>query len=111
MTALTLRLRFTWRATALGDNAAWLRRAVLLALLLIWEIGARIAGNTGLIAPPSAVLYALMMQILPDEQIRGALLTALLEIMAAYALAVAGGLVIGLSVGWTKFGRHSLFPI
>src|SRR5205085_2060380 len=45
------------------------------------------------------------------EQIRGALWTAVFEITAAYGLSVAGGLAIGLSVGWTKFGRHSLFPI
>lgn len=94
-----------------AERTVWLRRAVLVLFLLFWEAGARLAGNTGLVAPPSAVLYALMTQILPDEQIRAALFTAVIEIAAAYVLAVAGGLVTGLAVGWTRFGRNSLFPI
>lgn len=92
-------------------RTVWLRRAVILAFVSLWEAGARLAGNTGLLAPPSSVLYALATQILPDPQVRLALLTAIWEIAAAYSLAVAGGLAIGLAVGWTKFGRNSLFPI
>jgi len=94
-----------------ADRTVWLRRAVIVTLVLLWEAGARLAGNTGLVAPPSSVLYALATEILPDEQVRAALFTAVFEIGAAYGLAVAGGLAIGLAVGWTRFGRQSLFPI
>jgi NitT/TauT family transport system permease protein len=80
-------------------------------LLSAWEIGARIAGNTGLVAPPSSVVHALLTQVLPDAQIRGALLSAVLEIAAAYGLAILGGLLIGIAVGWTRFARNSLFPV
>jgi ABC-type nitrate/sulfonate/bicarbonate transport system permease component len=103
--------RVLTRRQTFGDTGVWLRRAVMVALLLVWEIGARIAGNTGLVAPPSAVLYALVTQILPDHDVRAALLTAIYEITAAYVFAVSGGLSLGLAVGWTKFGRNSLFPI
>lgn len=88
-----------------------LRWGTLAGLVCFWEIAARIAGNTGLVAPPSAVLRALLTEVLPDEQIRGALSLALFEIMAAYGLAVFGGLLVGVAVGWTKLGRNSLFPI
>jgi ABC-type nitrate/sulfonate/bicarbonate transport system permease component len=105
----------TWRpalrAAAPRDASVLVRWGTIAVLLCIWEIGARIAGNTGLVAPPSSVVRALLTQVLPDEQIRGALLSAFLEITAAYVLAVSGGLLIGIAVGWTRFGRNSLFPI
>ena len=64
-----------------------------------------------LVAPPSSVLRALFTQVLPDSEVRAALVSAIFEVAAAYALAVAGGLLIGLAVGWTRFGRSSFFPI
>jgi ABC-type nitrate/sulfonate/bicarbonate transport system permease component len=88
-----------------------LRWLVLIALLCAWELAARIAGSNGLVAPPSSVLRALFTQILPDSDVRGALTSAIFEVIAAYALAVAGGLLIGLSIGWTRFGRNSFLPI
>ena len=63
--------RVLTRLRLFGYTAQWLRRAVAVALLLVWEIGARTVGNSGLVAPPSSVLYALMTQILPDHDIRG----------------------------------------
>jgi ABC-type nitrate/sulfonate/bicarbonate transport system permease component len=88
-----------------------LRWLVLFALLCAWELAARVAGNNGLVAPPSSVLRALFTQVLPDSEVRDALISAIFEITAAYVLAVAGGLLIGLAVGWTRFGRNSFLPI
>jgi ABC-type nitrate/sulfonate/bicarbonate transport system permease component len=99
------------RLFALRDPSILLRWGTVAAFLCFWEIAARMAGNTGLVAPPSSVASALLNQVLPDGQIREALLSALLEIAAADGLAVFGGLLIGIPVGWTKFGRNSLFPI
>lgn len=99
------------RFFAQADRSALLRWATLALLLCFWEAGARIAGNTGLIAPPTSVARALFTQVLSDSDVRGALFSAVLEISAAYALAVSGGLLIGLAVGWTRFGRNSMFPI
>lgn len=99
------------RLFAPRDRSTLLRWATIALLLVFWEAGARVARNTGLIAPPTSVVRALFTQVLPDPDVRGALFSALLEISAAYALAVMGGLLIGLAVGWTRFGRNSLFPI
>lgn len=105
--ALPVRRRFF----ASEDRSALLRWVTLAVLLCLWEAGARIAGNTGLIAAPASVARALFTQVLSDADVRGALFSAVLEISAAYALAVSGGLVIGLATGWTRFGRNSMFPI
>lgn len=105
--ALPVRRRFF----AQPDVSVIVRWAVVALLLCFWEAGARIAGNTGLIAPPTSVARALFTQVLSDADVRGALWLALLEISAAYALAILGGLLIGLAVGWTRFGRSSMFPI
>jgi NitT/TauT family transport system permease protein len=94
-----------------GMNAATTRVLILGGLLLVWEIWLRVAGDTIVIAPPSAIVNALFTQVLPDSEIRGAILLALFEVVAAYALAIVGGLAIGLAVGSTNFSRRSLFPI
>jgi ABC-type nitrate/sulfonate/bicarbonate transport system permease component len=87
------------------------RVLILGGLLLVWELWLRLSGDTIVIAPPSAIVNALFTQVLPDPEIRAAILLALLEVVAAYALAVVGGLAIGLAVGSTNFSRQSLYPI
>src|SRR5262249_43617987 len=87
------------------------RWAVVLVLLVLWEVWTQAAGNPDLIAPPSAILKALFTTILPDEDIRTAILLALIEVVMAYALAIAAGLAIGVLVGATDLGRKSLYPI
>jgi NitT/TauT family transport system permease protein len=95
----------------LAAKIAWTRGTIVLALLLAWETGTRLAGNLDLIAPPSSIARALFADILPDEAIRNAILVTLAEVVTAYAIAIAGGLAIGLAVGATDLGRRSLFPI
>jgi NitT/TauT family transport system permease protein len=94
-----------------GLSVTWTRVLILASLLLIWEAWLRLAGDTIVIAPPSSIVNALFTQVLPDPEIRGAILLALLEVVAAYALAIIGGLTIGLAVGSTNFSRRSLYPI
>jgi NitT/TauT family transport system permease protein len=94
-----------------SSKIAWTRRTLVLAVLVIWEIWARLSGNPELIAPPSAILRALFTDILPDEQIRSAILLTLFEVVSAYALAIAAGLALGLAIGATSLSRRSLFPI
>ena len=92
-------------------NVATTRVLILGGLLLVWEIWLRLTGDTIVIAPPSSIVNALFTQVLSDPEIRGAILLALLEVVAAYALAIIGGLAIGLAVGSTNFSRRSLYPI
>jgi ABC-type nitrate/sulfonate/bicarbonate transport system permease component len=87
------------------------RGLVVASMLILWEIGLRIFGTSDLIAPPSAILRALFTTILPDADIRSAIGTAAFEVVAAYGLAIVGGIAVGLAIGWTNLGRRSLFPI
>jgi ABC-type nitrate/sulfonate/bicarbonate transport system permease component len=94
-----------------GAQLAWMRRLLVLGVLVIWEIWSRLAGNSDLIAPPTSIVRALFTDILADAEIGAAILLALFEIVCAYALAVAAGLGIGLAIGSTSLSRRSLFPI
>jgi NitT/TauT family transport system permease protein len=87
------------------------RALVVFCVLAVWEMGARLGGNSDLIAPPSGIVRALFSDVLSDEQIRSAILLALFEVTAAYALAVVVGLAAGLAIGSSDLGRRSLFPI
>jgi len=72
--------------------------------------GARV-GDPNLIAPPSAITRALFTAVLPDADIRNAILIALFEVIVAYVLAIVVGLVLGLAIGSSNLGRRSLYPI
>jgi ABC-type nitrate/sulfonate/bicarbonate transport system permease component len=87
------------------------RTIIVLGLVVLWEIAARLGGNSDLIAPPSSILRALFSDVLSDEAIRSAILIALFEVIAAYALAIVVGLTLGLAIGSTELGRRGLFPI
>jgi ABC-type nitrate/sulfonate/bicarbonate transport system permease component len=93
------------------SRIAWTRLALVLALLVVWEIWARLAGASELIAPPSTIAWALFTDVLSDDQIRAAILLTLFEVTSAYALAVVIGLAAGLAIGATELSRRSLFPI
>jgi ABC-type nitrate/sulfonate/bicarbonate transport system permease component len=88
------------------------RLAILLAMLVTWEIGARL-GNPLLWVPPSAAIPALgrllTLDSYPDLP-RSLWLTAQ-EIAAAYALAVAGGLGVGFALGSHRVLGRAWGPI
>ena len=92
-------------------KVAWTRRLIVLGVLVIWEFWTRLAGPSDLIAPPSSIVRALFTDILPDAEIRSAILLTLFEVVCAYALAVVVGLAVGLAIGSTNLSRRSLFPI
>ena len=96
---------------ARAAKIAWTRSLIVLGLLVIWEISTRLGGNSDLIAPPSAIVRALFTEILPDAEIRRAIAIMLFEVVTAYALAILGGLALGLAIGATNLSRRSLFPI
>jgi NitT/TauT family transport system permease protein len=100
-----------WLRLSEAAKIAWTQRVILVAILLVWEIWARLGGNTELIAPPSAIVRALFVDILSDGDIRFAIALTLFEVATAYALAVLGGLVLGLAIGASNISRRALFPI
>jgi len=87
------------------------RSLIVLGVLILWEMTTRLAGNSDLIAPPSSIVRALFADVLPDAEIRRAIALMLFEVVSAYALAIAGGLALGLGIGSTGLSRRSLFPI
>ena len=100
-----------WLRLSEKTKIVWTQRLIVLGLLLVWEIATRLAGNTDLIAPPSSILRALFANVLSDPDIRAAIALTLFEVATAYALAVLGGLALGIVIGASDISRRALFPI
>jgi ABC-type nitrate/sulfonate/bicarbonate transport system permease component len=97
--------------TQTGWKIAWTRGMILLGAAVLWEASARLGGQSDLVAPPSAIVAALFSTILPDPEIRGAIMLTVFEVAAAYALAIVCGLAAGVGIGSSDLGRRGLFPI
>src|ERR1700752_4497354 len=100
-----------WLRLSEAAKIAWSQRLIVVGVIVVWEIWARLAGNAELIAPPSAIVRALFANILSDADIRTAIGLTLIEVATAYALAIVGGLVLGLAIGASNISRRALFPI
>ncbi|MGA2394439.1 MAG: ABC transporter permease subunit [Candidatus Lustribacter sp.] len=87
-----------------------LRLAVIVVFVLFWEVAARRFGNPLFVAPPSETLVAAI-GLLHDPDVLRALLAAFRELVIAFAIAVAAGLVIALPLGLSSFWRGALFPL
>ncbi len=86
------------------------RLGVIIALVLVWEVGVRLFGDPLFLSPPSHVAAALW-QMLGNGPVMYALGTTLLELVVAFALAVGIGLPVGLVLGLQRFARGSFYPI
>ena len=88
------------------------RGALLVALLVLWEIVGR-ASNPLLSVPPSAVLPALrdllLLRSYPD--LPASLLLTLREIAVAYGLAVVVGLACGFALGFNRLIGSAYGPM
>jgi NitT/TauT family transport system permease protein len=87
----------------------WARLVVLAALLLLWEIGGRI-GSQLFISPPSKVIFE-GTEIFHDPQVLQALSTTAWEIAAGFALALAIGILLGLTVAGSRFTYSTFYPV
>jgi NitT/TauT family transport system permease protein len=94
-----------------ASRVKWARWAILLALVVLFEIDGRFYADPAFLQPPSAVVVALFDKILNNPQIISAVLTSIVEIGTAYGLAIVFGFIIGVAVGSTGFARASFFPI
>lgn len=86
------------------------RLLVIAGVLAIWEIAARAFGDPLFVCPPSEAVLALR-QIFGDPKIVQAILTTVFEMIAAFAVAVTLGLLVGLAVGLQGFTRGAIMPI
>lgn len=89
----------------------WLRMAFLAAVVVLLEIYGRLFADPAFMRPPTAIVQALFDSILSDAKIIEALWLCVIQIAAAYALAVVVGCIVGLLVGSTRFSRVAFFPI
>jgi NitT/TauT family transport system permease protein len=89
-----------------------LRVLILVAALLVWELGAR-AANPLLYVPPSAAVPALVRLLTLDSypELPASLLLTLREIAIAYALAIAAGVGVGAALGLNRLVGRVYGPI
>jgi NitT/TauT family transport system permease protein len=86
--------------------------AILVAILAAWELGARL-GNPLLWVPPSAALPALgrLLTLSSYPDLPQSLWLTVREIIAAYTLAVVGGLGVGFMLGSHRLLGRAWGPI
>ena len=90
-------------------SAGAIRWWTIAALIVLWEVTARLFGDPSFVAPPSGVLVALP-GLLGDSKVTTALAMAGAEMVVAFVLAVIVGAVVGVAIGITTLGRRSFFP-
>jgi ABC-type nitrate/sulfonate/bicarbonate transport system permease component len=86
------------------------RLLVVAAVLAVWEATARLFGDPLFVCPPSEAVLALR-QIFADPKIVYAIGTTVFEMLAAFAVAVGVGLLVGLAVGLHGFTKGAIMPI
>ena len=87
------------------------RLLLILAVVVLWEIYARVFATSSLSAAPSQVLAELWPKVLGEPRVRLAIGITLLELVIAFGMSVAFGMLIGVLVGFTDIGRRSFYPI
>ncbi len=89
----------------------WSRFTIVALLIIALEIYGRLFADPAFLQPPSDVLRAWFVTVLPDERIMSALGLTVFEIACAYALSVVFGSAIGLAAGSTPLSREGFFPL
>jgi ABC-type nitrate/sulfonate/bicarbonate transport system permease component len=91
-------------------NPAVARLGVVGAILVAWEVGARMFGDPLFISPPSRVLVA-MVHLAGEKDVVAAVTLTCWELVVAFAISLVIGLAVGLIVGLHRFTRGSIYPI
>jgi ABC-type nitrate/sulfonate/bicarbonate transport system permease component len=86
------------------------RLGVIALLFVAWEIAARFFVDKIFLSPPSMVFTSLH-TVFETVGVPNALRVSAYEIVLAFAMSVAIGLVVGLSVGLHRFTNKSFMPI
>jgi len=86
------------------------RLVVIIALLVIWEVGARLYADPLFLCPPSQAVVALQ-HIFSDPKIVHAIWVTIYEVFVAFVLSVSFGMTIGLIVGLQGFTKKAILPV
>ena len=87
------------------------RLALIVLLLLLWELYARFVSTSSLIAGPSDVALAWWPKVMGEPGVRLAVAVTLIELIIAFVMSVVFGMLIGVLIGLTSLGRRSIYPI
>jgi NitT/TauT family transport system permease protein len=99
------------RATAKAPlSAGAVRWLTIAALIVLWEVAARVWGDPSFVAPPSKVAMVLFPTIFGDPKLTLALGMTFFELVAAFVLAIIVGAIAGVAIGATIVARRSFFP-
>lgn len=86
-------------------------RLLAIAVLLgLWEIGARYYADPLFMCPPSQAVGALK-HVFADPKIVNAIRVTIYEVITAFIMSVAVGMVVGLVVGLHGFTKASILPV
>lgn len=88
-----------------------IRLALVVLLLALWEFYARFVSASSLVAGPSDVALAWWPKVMGDPGVRLAVAATLVELVVAFAMSVAFGMLIGILVGLSDLGRRSIYPV
>jgi NitT/TauT family transport system permease protein len=94
-----------------ASRVRWSRFTILALLIIALEIYGRLFADPAFLQPPSDVLHAWFVTVLPDARIMSALGLTVFEIAFAYALSVVFGAAIGFAAGSTPLSREGFFPL
>ncbi len=98
----------TW--AFLRRNPAVARLAVVVLVFVLWELAGHTVLDPNFLSPPSAIIQA-MPRVLSDPGVQTALQASFIELVIAFVLAVAAGVVIGLPIGLSGFARRATLPL
>ena len=87
------------------------RLALIVAVLVLWEIYARFISTSSLIAGPSDMALAWWPKVIGEPRVLTAVGVTLVELVVAFALSVVFGMLIGILIGLSNLGRRSFYPI
>ena len=96
----------------MNDSAKfnWSGVLIFVALLLLWECGARSSPRLELYLPPASQVIIALVQTLASGQIVNHLLTTLIRFFGGYLIAAMVGVILGTVLGYFRF-IHSLLDM
>src|SRR5262249_22265040 len=94
-----------------ASRVRWARFVIVVALVAALEVYGRLFADPAFLQPPSEVLRAWYVTVLPAVRITSALGLTVFEIACVYALWVVFGAAVGLAVGSTPLSRDGFFPL
>jgi NitT/TauT family transport system permease protein len=86
------------------------RLGIIVAAIVVWEISARLFGDPLFVAPPSLVVFSLG-KLFGTAGIPHALSMTAIALGSAFVLSVLFGVVLGVTLGLSRFAHRSFMPI